>query len=411
MNLAKQEQLQRALNDAARDVVRPPLTLAAISMPLSAAQIADSNLNIVRNKDTGCIQFIFPDHRPPRLNSAAASAMDWLVHAAVRVREEITQNMIESIDRHSKPERLLKLGAGWQQRASAQDLAASRGRKVLLLVHGICSSCEGAYCELERAGTLATLLQRYQGQVYGYDHWTIAKTPQQNALDLLQLIPPDSQWQLDLLCHSRGGLLVRSLLAGNEPYSIADPTLAAISTARQGRIAGAGTAIFVAAAPQGTPLAQPADMQSFLNIAALLATISGALGLDLVIALARLVLNQGLQRPSVAALASHSELQTQLAQAGSLLAQASIYYARADFAYGGSALEQTGALINHLLINADNDVIVPYDSVLLPEAAPAPANLLEFGTPQARQSEVWHTEFFRQPAMREFILKALPSPG
>lgn len=409
MNLAKQEQLQRALNDAAHAIVRPPLTLAAISLPLSAAQIADSNLNIVRNRDTGCIQFIFPDHRAPGLDSAAASAMDWLVHAALRVREEITQNMIESMERHSKPERLLKLGAGWQQTASAQDLAAARGRKVLLLVHGICSSCEGAFCELEPAGTLATLVQLYQGQVYGYDHWTIAKTPQQNALDLLQLIPPDSQWQLDLLCHSRGGLLVRSLLADSAQTGIPDPTLAAIGAVRQGRIASAGTAIFVAAANQGTPLARPADVQSFLNIAAMLASISGALGLDLVIALARLVLKQGLQRPSIAALASHSDLQTQLTRADSLLARARVYYARADFAYGGSALEQTGALINHLLIDADNDVIVPYDSVLLPEATPAPAMLLDFGTPQARQSEVWHTEFFRQPAMREFILQAVRS--
>ncbi|WP_374359744.1 esterase/lipase family protein [Pseudoduganella danionis] len=405
MNLTKQEQLQRALNDAARDIVRPPLTLAAISMPLSAAQIADSNLNIVRNKDTGCIQFIFPGHRAPQLDSAPASAMDWLVHAALRIREEITQGMIETMESHSKPERLLKLGTGWQQPATAQDLATARGRKVLLMVHGICSSSEGAFSELERDGTLATLVDRYQGQVYGYDHWTIAKTPQQNALDLLQLLPADGQWQLDVLCHSRGGLVVRSLLA----EATQDSTLAAIRIARRGRIASVGAAIFVAAANQGTPLAQPADVQSFLNIAAMLATISGALGLDLVIALARLVLNQGLQRPSIAALASQSALQAQLAAGSSLLAAARVYYARADFAYGGSALEQTGALINHLLISADNDVIVPYDSVLLPQAAPAADHLLDFGTPQKRQSEVWHTEFFRQPAMREFILRAVRS--
>jgi hypothetical protein len=103
-----------------------------------------------------------------------------------------------------------------------------------------------------------------------------------------------------VLCHSRGGLVVRSLLA----EATQDSTLAAIRIARRGRIASVGAAIFVAAANQGTPLAQPADVQSFLNIAAMLATISGALGLDLVIALARLVLNQGLQRPSIAALAA-----------------------------------------------------------------------------------------------------------
>lgn len=407
MNLSKQEQLQRALQDAGGAVVRPPLTLAAISMPLSAAQIADGNLNIVRNKDTGCIQFIFPAHRAPQLDTAPASAMDWLVHAALRVRDELTQRMIETIERHAKPERLLKLGADWQTPATPQDLAAARGRKVLMLVHGICSSCEGAFCELEGDGTLARLVRQYQGQVYGYDHWTIAKTPQQNALDLLQLLPPDGQWQLDLLCHSRGGMVVRNLLAD----STQDSTLAAIRAARTGRIASVGNAIFVAAANQGTPLAQPADVQSFLNIAAMLATISGALGLDLVIALARLVLNQGLQRPSIAALSNQSPWLATLAASPSLLSAARVYYARADFSYGGSALEQTGALINHMLISADNDVIVPYDSVLLPGVQPAPEYLLEFGTPRKRQSEVWHTEFFRQPAMRQFISQAVLSSG
>jgi hypothetical protein len=88
--------------------------------------------------------------------------------------------------------------------------------------------------------------------------------------------------------------VVRSLLA----EATQDSTLAAIRMP-VGPYRRVGAAIFVAAANQGTPLAQPADVQSFLNIAAMLATISGALGLDLVIALARLVLNQGCSAPAL----------------------------------------------------------------------------------------------------------------
>lgn len=409
MNLAKHAELQRALQDAASAIVRPPLMLAAASAPLSAAQIADSNLNIVCNKDSGCMQLIFPRQLGPQLSGQLAAGRDWLVQAALRKEQQFTQSMIEMLERHNKPERLLKLEHGWQQAATPAELAATRGRRVLLLVHGIFSSCEGAFAELGTDGTLAQLLQRYQGQVFGYDHWTIAKTPQQNALDLLSLLPADVGWQLDLLCHSRGGLVVRSLLA--ESHS--EPLLADISSARKGRIASAGQVMFVAAANQGTPLAQPEDVQNFLNVAILLASLSGALALDLVIALARLVLAQGMARPSIAALASNSALIRALNQSASLLSSASSYFARADFAYGGSPLEQTGALLNHMLIAADNDVIVPYQSVLLtPDAAPpAPSRLLEFGTPQHKQSEVWHTEFFRQPAMRQFILQAVAASG
>jgi len=400
MNLAKHAELQRALQDAASAMVRPAQTLAAVNAPLSAAQIADRNLNIVHNKDSGCIQFIFPRQLTPQLTGSISAARNWLLQAALHAGEQISQSMIELVERHNKPERLLKLGQGWQQPASDADLAAARGRKVLLLVHGIFSSCEGAFAELASDATLTQLLQQYQGQVFGYDHWTIAKTPQQNALDLLRLLPADAGWQLDILCHSRGGLVVRSLLA--ESHS--EPQLAAISSARKGRIARVGRVIFVAAANQGTPLAQPEDLQNFLNVAVMLASISGALALDLVIVLARLVLAQGMARPSITALASNSPLITALNQNASLLSTAS-----ADFAYGGSALEQTGALLNRMLIAADNDVIVPYQSVLLnPDAAlPAPARLLEFGTPQQKQSEVWHTEFFRQPSMRQFILQAV----
>jgi pimeloyl-ACP methyl ester carboxylesterase len=416
MNLTpgKQAELERALADAAGDVVhRAPSTsmrplaggaAAKPPLPLPAAQIADVNLNIVRHKDTGCIQFIFPQPNRPLAPAQALDSWDWVVEAALRAKERMTQAAIEKIEAHSKGEGLRSLSHGFRHSVTKAELEASRGRKVLLFVHGVFSSIEGAFAGLGAAGGMQQLLERYEGQVFGYDHWTIARTPQQNALDLLRRLPPDAGWDLDIVCHSRGGLVVRSLLAERPE---ADAVLSTIAQQRQGRIGNVGKVFFVAAANQGSPLASPEEIQNFLNVAAMLASFTAGVALDVVIGLARMVVSLGFSRPSVQALASGSVLIDHLDRSDSLLTSADTYYARANFDYGGSALLRTGALLNRLLMDADNDLVVPFNSVLLPAVQAASERMLNFGSAEQKQHEVWHTEFFHHPQTQAFLLKYL----
>lgn len=396
----KQAELQRALADAGDEVIAQPLGLAPAFIG------PDTDLKIVQHKDSGCIQFIFPSSGQWLLADARRSA-DWVLQAALRVKERITQAAIEKIELHSKPEGLISLRRGFGAAATPAELAAARGRKVLLLAHGVFSSTDGAFADLAApspgGSCLQQLLERYDGQVFGYDHWTIAKTPQQNALDLLARVPSDADWEVDIVCHSRGGLVVRSLLAD----AAQDAVLAQVALLRPGRIGKVGNVVFVAAANQGSPLAAQEELQQFLNVAAMLASFSGGMALDVVIGLARAVVSLGFERPSVQALASGSALVATLNRSGTLLDSASTWYARANFDYGESTLEQTGALINRVLMAAvDNDVVVPYDSVLLPTPALV-GHVLNFGTPERKQSEVWHTEFFKEPLMRSFLLRHL----
>jgi hypothetical protein len=420
---AKQTELSRALGDAAADrvlVKRPgvspsgmqPLTGAATAPPLPASHITDSHLHIVRHKDSGCIQFVFPAsvQAPaliPALTPASTPALapaggwDWLVQATLRAKERMTQGMIEKVEAHNKPERLLSLRHGFNQKATPGELAAARGRKVLLLLHGVFSSSSGAFADLAGDAGLQQLLDRYEARVFGYDHWTIAKTPQRNALDLLKSLPADANWDLDIICHSRGGLVVRSLLAKGGAWA------GDMARYRAGRIRTVGKVMFVAAANQGSPLASPADIQQFLNVAAMLASFSGGMALDVVIGLARMVVSLGFGRPSVQALASGSGLIARLNSSASLLTSASTFYARANFDYGDSVLEHTGALLSRMLIDADNDLVVPYANVLLPGAPVSPERMLSFGSAEHKQNEVWHTEFFKQRATRDFLLSHL----
>ncbi|WP_432378277.1 esterase/lipase family protein [Duganella sp. P38] len=395
----KQAELHRALQDALDDhalaAAMPDLEPLAGTPPLPASLIEDEALHIVRHRNSGCVQFVFPANGAGASSPALVSqGWDWIVQASLRAGERMTQVMINKIEQHNKPEQLLALSRGHGQPVMPEDLAAARGRKVLLLVHGLFSSVEGGFADLD----LQALLQRYEGRVFGYDHWTVAKTPQQNALNLLQRLPPDAGWELDILCHSRGGLVVRSLLTEG---------MADIAQARAGRIAGVGKVIFVAAANQGSPLASPDDIKQFLNVAAMLASFSRGMALDVVIGLARMVVALGYGRPSVQALATGSALIEQLGHAGTLLNAANSYYARANFDYGDSLLERTGALLNRALIDGANDLVVPYSSVLLPHAIPDDNHILNFGSAEQKQREVWHTEFFRHPATRAFITRQL----
>lgn len=391
---AKQAELHRALRDAADDhalLAAPPgMQPLAGTPPLPAAHIVDSELHIVRHKDSGCVQVLFPSSA----QGLMSQGWDWIVQATLRGKERLTQAMIERLEEHNKAERLLSLRHGYGKAATPAELAAAHGRKVLLLVHGVFSSSEGAFGALD----LQPLLARYEGRVFAYDHWTIAKTPQRNALDLLLLLPANAGWEVDILCHSRGGLVVRSLLS---------EALADVARARAGRIAQVGKVVFVAAANQGSPLASPEEIQHFLNVAAMLASFSPGMALDIVIALARMVVSAGFSRPSVQALANGSALIGKLDRGGSLLTSANSYYARANFDYGDSLLERTGALLSRALLDTANDVVVPYANVLLPLTPPAPGHLLNFGSEAQKQNEVWHTEFFSHPATRDFLLKHL----
>lgn len=333
------------------------------------------------------------------ISFVTSAAVAWIVQATIRAQQRMTQRMIDKIEAHHQPERLLSLAHGYGQPATPDQLAAARGRKVLLLVHGIFSSSQGAFGALD----LQPLLERYDGRVFGYDHWTIAKTPQQNALDLLMLLPAGADWELDIICHSRGGLVVRSLLADGD-----DALFGRIARLRARRVARLGKVMFVAAANQGSPLASPEDIKQMLNVAALLASFSSGMALDLVVGLARMVVSLGFGRPSVQALAEGSALIRRLERNPSLLSSASSYYARANFDYGDSVLEHTGALLSRALIGGANDLVVPYQNVLLPDATPDAGHMLSFGSAERKQNEVWHTEFFQHPATQEFLLQHLP---
>jgi len=92
-------------------------------------------------------------------------------------------------------------------RNSWTSLSAGRA---LLMVHGTFSSTHSAFCSMSR-NHVDDLCQRYSGRIFAYDHMTLSQDPKENVDWLLSQIPDGVALDLDIICHSRGGLVSRLL--------------------------------------------------------------------------------------------------------------------------------------------------------------------------------------------------------
>ncbi len=81
---------------------------------------------------------------------------------------------------------------------------------VLLFVHGTLSQAHTAFGTLPEA-LVAELTERYGGRVVAFDHPTISVTPTENARTLASLVPATARLTVDVVAHSRGGLVSRVL--------------------------------------------------------------------------------------------------------------------------------------------------------------------------------------------------------
>jgi hypothetical protein len=93
-------------------------------------------------------------------------------------------------------------------------LPPGKQHRVLLFVHGFGSSTAGS-----GIGPLLKTLAGQYDAVLSYDHPTVTHTPLENALDLLAHVPDDLQLAVDIVAHSRGGLVSRSLIELVDPMT------------------------------------------------------------------------------------------------------------------------------------------------------------------------------------------------
>lgn len=85
--------------------------------------------------------------------------------------------------------------------------------QILLFIHGTFSNSEMFLSELNRTPEGCELIKKIQrkknyDQVLAFDHATLSVSPVLNAIDLARIFA-DSEADIDIICHSRGGLVTR----------------------------------------------------------------------------------------------------------------------------------------------------------------------------------------------------------
>jgi hypothetical protein len=166
---------------------------------------------------------------------------------------------LENLDNTLTPQRGLQQ---WTAQGLVPNAKPIQTGKILLFVHGTFSKSQHLFDEIQAAQGGPEFLNRANGpggydQILAFDHPTISVSPLVNAVDLRNAFS-QSQASVDIVCHSRGGLVARWWMEVLD----ACPT-------RQRR------AVFVGSPLTGTSLAAPDKLRSGLK---LLSTYGSLLG-------------------------------------------------------------------------------------------------------------------------------------
>lgn len=171
---------------------------------------------------------------------------------AVSVLEQHVQTGLVLMD-DADPTRWRAVDAG-----SSPALPKGRPARVLLFVHGTFSSTIGGFSALGvhpwGQELLRAALVSYD-VILGYDHRTLSVDPTENAVDLLTRLHDvfgDTAPEIDVVCHSRGGLVTRALAELVVPVVKWRP--------RVNRV------VFVGVPNQGTLLAEPANWKALVDL-------------------------------------------------------------------------------------------------------------------------------------------------
>jgi len=124
--------------------------------------------------------------------------------------------------------------------------------KALLFVHGTFSRSYTGFSGLSPQ-VVKDLHQMYEGRVFAFDHFTLSHSPQQNIEWLLGQVPVDVDLDVDIVCHSRGGLVSRTLAEKQGELSTG------------GRRVNVDKLVLVAAPNGGTILTDTNHMSAFID--------------------------------------------------------------------------------------------------------------------------------------------------
>jgi hypothetical protein len=277
--------------------------------------------------------------------------------------------------------------------------------RALLLLHGTFSTSESAYAGFDR-DTLQALAAHYGQRVFAFNHPSLHHSPVTNVQTLLEMLPPGISLDLDIITHSRGGLVGRELTERLAQHD---------TGGRQLRV---HKAILVASPNQGTILADPENgidlIDRYTNAIALLPDNAYTLIIEGVLALVKLLGVGALTGlPGMSAFRPGGEFLNSL-NAGAPH-QTEYYALTADYTPTAPGLlarmtKMVGNQFVDSVFKAANDMCVPtagsYTAGNKSPGFPIPPDHRRVF---AGADQVMHTNYFGTPVVRKQILDWLRS--
>ena len=354
-------------------------------------------------------RFVIRRHTPPRPPAAEGARrglvglvgrklLKVLVYPTTdRLLGPVGERFAGAWEARHRPYLVRSFGPDHYRRTDAPPIGANGwrpfgGGPALLFLHGTFSTSHGGFSGLPEA-TMAELAAAYAGRVLAFDHCTLSQDPERNARWLLDRIPDDLELELDVICHSRGGLVARVLageLVGLRPERL-----------RVRRV------VFVGTPNAGTALADPDHLidlldrvTSILNLAPLGAYLVAQETLEAVITVIKMLGSGAVGGlPGLTAMRPAGAFLRRLDRRAAI--DADHYAITADFEPTGSlaALVRTtiaDQVMDRIFGAAANDLVVPTLGVLPygRQAPPMPEQrILRFAPGQG----ISHSHYFAEP--------------
>jgi hypothetical protein len=190
---------------------------------------------------------------PPAQRGLVGSAINLLV---VKVKEALID---EAVRLGARAASRAAETLWWKRRKLREGWCALEGRtgrlslrhldrvdpgagRALLFLHGTFSDTAGSFAGLLQPAFLSELQGRYGGRVFGFEHFTVSRSLEENVRALVEALP-ERETVFDVVSYSRGGLVLRMLAELPQQFG---------ALGRRFRL---GEGVLVATPNRGTPLA------------------------------------------------------------------------------------------------------------------------------------------------------------
>ena len=278
----------------------------------------------------------------------------------------------------------------------------------LLLVHGTFSTAHGGFMQLPKA-VLQELSDKYGGRVFAYNHFSLSDDPQTNAKKFFEMMRTAGvKLNVDIICHSRGGLVSRALAERGAASDVTDAEF---------RV---GSVVFVGTPNAGTLLAQPDHMMSMIDryTTALNILPTGPVEeiLEAIVTTVKVVAHATMK--SLDGLMSMNPVGDYLTGVNVASENGTQYFAicanfepntEATAALRTIIKQKVGnAIVDRIFKDAPNDLVVPTNGVFTasgPHFPLAESSRLVFSSDRA----IWHSAYFEQPETADSLRKWLPT--